>query len=458
MIRLILAPSLARRLTLALLAAFLLVGLVLIGKNFHEFKRDYQDNPELRKLGESLTRTLARTDDIEFAGRLIRLLGEQYNESRSIEDSVKLDPLLFQFYDRKRGRMIYASAVVERDLLPAQPTPVVSRQIQGREYWVYASDTPDRSFRLAEPKIKDLTVIALLLKGMSLDLLLSFPLVLLPVWFAVHRGLHPLRQLAQTLRARGPDDLSAVNVDLRYRELLPLLESFDGLLARLRYKVMQERAFVQDAAHEMRTPMAVIGAQAHVLALAESSDERQDAKQALDRAIARASHLSQQLLSLASLERGTKEVEIEADLPGLIQGILAEFAPAAIARDVELALEAPEQLRWKVKTESLLSILHNLIDNALRYGRKGGQVVVSLEPNERGIRLCVADDGPGIVLAERELVFERFYRGNGQDVAGTGLGLAIVKKAVLNLGGTVSLATGLNGLGVAFAIELPRES
>jgi signal transduction histidine kinase len=343
-------------------------------------------------------------------------------------------------------------------LLPARSGPLALPAASGRQYWLYASEDAHWSLRIAEPKLPDLPIALLIVKALLPDLLLSFPLVFLPVWFAVYRGLHPLRQLARILHARNPDDLSPLQVDLRYRELRPLLDAFDGLLSRLKQKVLQERAFVQDAAHELRTPMAVIGAQAHMLALAESSAERQDAKLALDRAIARASHLSQQLLSLASLERGTLEAEVETNLSDLVQDILAQFAPAAIARDFDLALEAPEQLIWRIKIESFQSILHNLIDNAIRYGRTGGQIVVRLEETAERIQLSVSDDGPGIAPAEHGRVFDRFYRGEGQDAPGTGLGLAIVKKAVSNLGGHICLGAGLQGRGVSFIVVFVKAS
>lgn len=453
-----LEPSLARRLILVLLGSFSLVCLVLLVKGFLEYKRETQNNAALQKLGGSISRMLARTDDPVFAARLISALEDQHNESRRLIESIELDPVLVQLYDRASGRLIHASPGAGPDLLPAQSGLLALPTASGRQYWLYASEDAHWSLRIAEPKLPDLPIALLIVKVLLPDLLLSFPLVFLPVWFAVYRGLHPLRQLARILHARNPDDLSPLQVDLRYRELRPLLDAFDGLLSRLKQKVLQERAFVQDAAHELRTPMAVIGAQAHMLALAESSTERQDAKLALDRAIARASHLSQQLLSLASLERGTLEAEVETNLSDLVQDILAQFAPAAIARDFDLALEAPEQLIWRIKIESFQSILHNLIDNAIRYGRTGGQIVVRLEETAERIQLSVSDDGPGIAPAEHGRVFDRFYRGEGQDAPGTGLGLAIVKKAVSNLGGHICLGAGLQGRGVSFIVVFVKAS
>ena len=450
-------PSLARRLMLALLGAFMLVAVALLAKGFYEYKQEIGEHQALRQGGESLVRMLENIDDAALAGKMLRTVDENSNKARR-EEELKLDPLFLQLFDRKNNRLVYSSANAPQSLLPFRGIPVFQHQIQGSAYWIYASDGARWSFRLGEPELKDSIVARFIAFSLSPDLLLSFPLVFFPVWFAIHRGLHPLRRLARHLHGRDPSDLSPIDVDLRYKELKPVLESFESLLARLRHKVMQEQAFVQDAAHELRTPMAVIGAQAHVLTVAESPLDRKEAKQALDRAIARASPRSPQLLSLASLERGERALEVEIDLAGFTQSILAQFAPLAISKQIELVLEAPESLLWVTRVEPFQSILQNLIDNALRYGRPGGTVVVELSGGEQGLRLKVADDGPGIPLAEREQVFERFYRASGQEIPGTGLGLAIVKKATMNLGGDVSLEDGLNGQGIAFVVELPSRS
>jgi two-component system sensor histidine kinase QseC len=126
-------------------------------------------------------------------------------------------------------------------------------------------------------------------------------------------------------------------------------------------------------------------------------------------------------------------------------------------RDIELSLEAPDELIYSLGRHAFLSIVQNLLVNAVRYGHDGGKVAVELSVNERALILSVADDGPGIAEAERNLVFERFYRVAGTDVSGSGLGLAIVAQAVARLRGTVRLASGLDGRGSCFTVELPAQ-
>ena len=131
------------------------------------------------------------------------------------------------------------------------------------------------------------------------------------------------------------------------------------------------------------------------------------------------------------------------------------WAPAALARRIELSLDAPDRLPLICDTAALHSVLQNLLDNALRYVHDGARIAVSLAAGQDAVTITVADDGPGIAPAERERVFERFQRGTGHRRPGTGLGLAIVRQALLRLRGQLRLEDGLDGRGVAFIVSLP---
>jgi signal transduction histidine kinase len=230
--------------------------------------------------------------------------------------------------------------------------------------------------------------------GLSKDLVsnmtIAWPFVLLPVWLAVSQGLRPLRRLSEQIAAREPEDISPVGIDPRHAELKPLIRSLDDLLAKLRHKIESERAFVANAAHELRTPLAVITAQAHVLAKATTEAERVDAERRLDEAIARSSHLIHQLLALARMEMERPAEPVTLDLAQL-----AHFAPVAFAHNIEISLEAPDRLMLRWEVHSIQSVVQNLIDNAIRYGRDGGRIVVEIQPLIGAIRLSVTDDGPG---------------------------------------------------------------
>ena len=148
----------------------------------------------------------------------------------------------------------------------------------------------------------------------------------------------------------------------------------------------------------------------------------------------------------------------QMDLSLLLQTSLAQAMQQAQQRGIELSLDAPDRMNIEADPIALQSIISNLLDNALRYGREGGQLAVTLQDLNDHVVLTVADDGPGIPEAEHARIFDRFVRGSAQDSPGTGLGLAIVKQAVQRLRGSVQIAPGLYGRGVAFVVRIATTS
>ncbi|KQU80280.1 MULTISPECIES: sensor histidine kinase KdpD [unclassified Rhizobacter] len=344
----------------------------------------------------------------------------------------------------------------------AREPGVGEHAIAGKTYWTYRQDSPRWSLRLAEPALSRASLLGFASWELGKQLLLGFPLMLLPLWVAVHTGLAPLRRFARRLHELElKQDLAPLDVDFRYGELRPLGQAFDALLQRLRQHRARERAFVHEAAHELRTPLAVVATQAHALVQADDAASRAQAAAALQQAIQRSAHLSRQLLDLASLDNDRPAVPAALDLAHFCADRLAEQAAAARGRGIALALAAPEQMPVRVDAAALHSVLQNLLDNALRYVGPGGRVEVSLQLAPDGPRLGVADDGPGIAPADRPLVFERFWRGASHDVQGTGLGLAIVARAAERLGARVTVGDGLarpDGHGARFELHLPASA
>jgi signal transduction histidine kinase len=350
--------------------------------------------------------------------------------------------------------------------LSSQPLHSVGTVIDGTPYRIYRRDSLRWSLRLALP---ELTLIDLIKRdgldpGLIVPMLIALPLLLLPLGLAVKRGLLPLRVLSGQLAGRKAQDLAPLDFDVKYGELKPTVAALDALLQQLSGKIVREQGFVQDAAHALRTPMALIAAQAHVLARARTPEARLDAEQDINHAIARASHVIRQLLELARVDGMLAPNRQNWDVAQLARHDLAQMALTAMACQIELELEAPETLLHVLERNTFQSILHNLVDNAIRYGKPGGTVLVDLQKQGEDLLLSVSDDGPGIALEEREAVFERFYRGSGQDGSahgsahdthGAGLGLAIVRQAAARLGGSVALLSAANGRGCRFVVQIP---
>ena len=452
-----LRPSLARRMLLTSVLAFGLVLAVLMANEYRAFRQAGRQQAALLKAGRYLGEALAHAADAQQARLIVRVAETYFNRARedfATERHRDVGALLFQLRAAD-GQVLYASAAVQSLQLPGSTGQAIAHEVNGHRYWVVHAATPHGELWIAEPALADTTVMGWVGADLLPSLALAFPFVLGPLWWAVHRGLRPLRRLAAQLQQRPSDDFSPIAQQVKYAELRPLVEAFNAVLLRLRDALQRERAFVQDAAHELRTPMAVIAAQAHVLNAAGSAGERAHAAAAMDGAIARASHLSGQLLALAALDERRNAPAQAVDLAELTQQTLAQATATAEARGLDLSLDAPEHLSATLDVGAFQSVLQNLVDNALKYVPRGGAVAVCLAADGAGWRLRVADDGPGIPPEEQAHVFERFVRGRDAPAEGTGLGLAIVRQAVQRLGGTVALQPGLRGRGAAFEVRVP---
>lgn len=249
---------------------------------------------------------------------------------------------------------------------------------------------------------------------------------MLLVWFTVSAALRPLERLRGAVEDRQPDDLRPLPMVEVQHELRPLVSSLNHFTERLRHQFERQAQFIADAAHELRTPLAALKARVE-LGLREHDPQQwrstlESAAQSTDRL----THLANQLLSLARIENGARAIAEGGahtlDLSQLARELGMALAPLAHARGVALALEADEPVWLRGEPTLLNELLSNLVDNAMAHTPVGGNVV--LRVIAPGI-LEVEDDGPGIPEADRERVFERFYRRNQQS-AGTGLGLAIV--------------------------------
>lgn len=257
---------------------------------------------------------------------------------------------------------------------------------------------------------------------------LSLPLLAILLWIAVTRGLHPLVKLTSEVAQREPDNLAPLNTGPAPREVLPLIERLNALFVRIDTFMQKERRFTADAAHELRTPIAGIKAQAQVARAATSETEREHA---LDNAILgcdRAAHLIDQLLTLARIDTLGDEIAEPCQLRSIAADVIATIAPTALSQSVHIELTEGSNVQVRGNPALLRILLRNLIDNAVRHTQKGTTVLVKAGQKQGQNFLSVTDNGPGIPKEELERVSERFYRPAGTSASGSGLGLSIVKR------------------------------
>jgi two-component system OmpR family sensor kinase len=265
------------------------------------------------------------------------------------------------------------------------------------------------------------------------------PCLMLVIAIVVWQSLRPMTELAGQLDARRSDDLSRLPVEGMPRELHPFIASINRLLERINTMMDQQRRFVADAAHELRTPITAISLQAENLAQVELPPDSRDRLAALKDGARRTAHLLEQLLALArhDMER-TQQVPITS-LDVCAKEVVADFMAAAAERGVDLGFEILEPSLVRGEPVELSSVIHNLVDNALRHTPQGGRIDIGIHRDGSQVILQIEDTGPGIPASDLERVFEPFVRGSRPNGEGTGLGLSIVKRVATRLEGTVTL-------------------
>jgi len=280
------------------------------------------------------------------------------------------------------------------------------------------------------------------------------------VWTGVKRGLKPLQELASALSQRSARDLEPIPDTDAPLEVHSLTHTINALLQSLGAAMMSQRRFIENAAHQLRTPLAGLKIQAERALQADDLDTMKLTMGQIKNAADRVAHLSTQLLTLArseSMASNLSEFE-RVDLKTVVYDCCMDWAPKALDRNIELGFDAQVSPHFVHADETLLrELINNLLDNAIRYSHAGGQINVAVRASPR-ILLTVEDNGPGIQASETDKVFERFYRIPGSPGDGCGLGLAIVKEIAELHGAWVEMGRGSDGIGTRISITFPVSS
>jgi signal transduction histidine kinase len=289
-----------------------------------------------------------------------------------------------------------------------------------------------------------------------MNFLFMFLVFSLSTWWVSRAALKPLRRLAEDVEARHPGDLSPLQGHAGLSETRPVVEALNRMFARIGALLAGQRRFVADAAHELRTPLAVVSAQAHVLAHTQEPELRLEAARELQQGVERGAQVITQLLSFAALEAAVETPSrCRLDLAQLAREHLARLVPKALAKGQDLGYEGPESWPWEGDAALLGSAVDNLLLNAIQYTPAAGAITLRILQGPIETILEVEDTGPGIPENFREQVFERFTRLPGTQVPGSGLGLAIVRQVAEWHGGQASLASGPERRGLVATIRLP---
>jgi two-component system OmpR family sensor kinase len=346
--------------------------------------------------------------------------------------------------------------------IPLQPHAGLFRTILAGESWrIYRADGEYLTVQLAQPEHARTAVIRETSRRIIVPLLLQIPLLVFVTWIAVRRGLRPLDQLSNAIEQRHPSALTPLNAATLPLDLQPLVHTLNALLARLDTALQQQRNFVADAAHELRTPLAALQLQLDLLKRAETAQDRELSVSLLGKGIRRATYLIEQLLRIARAE-ATQPGEPPA--PILLQSFASEAVErhlaAARARDIDLGVTRLESVAIRCTAPDIETVLDNLLSNAIRYTPRGGKVDLAVYREDESAIIDILDTGIGIPATERARIFDRFHRlltvhEVGDSIEGSGLGLAIVKSVCERHGATIDVDDGPLGVGTRFCVRWP---
>jgi two-component system, OmpR family, sensor histidine kinase QseC len=343
------------------------------------------------------------------------------------------------------GRMVASSDAPPIEIISAHKAKPPQRAIYERGWYLAAAtDEAKRTvaFFATRESFPRRILRDAMLSSSPLIALGYLAFLLLASSLAAAYAMRPIVALANRIRSLKPEAFETLSPRVAYSELEPVVAAINARTDALRRQLEIERQFFSNAAHELRTPLAVIHAQAHGIARASNADDRSERISELQRGVDRAARALARMLQLARLDATAPAVEKNRlSVRDIAADCIAFHAPRAFANEQTLSLNESENAYFFGNRDDLVTILDNLIENAINYSGAGADVLVTLKVNTpRGVELSVCDNGPGFSIDDHAVAFERFRRGSqSHNVQGSGLGLAIVRAAAMRLGACVKV-------------------
>jgi two-component system, OmpR family, sensor histidine kinase QseC len=367
--------------------------------------------------------------------------------------------LAFQLWED--NQLVLRSSRAPESSLADHPAGFTSQYIDGYDWRIYALDVANANQRIVVSEREDVRgeiIRAVALRTLMPDLL-GLPLLTVLLWWSIGWGLAPLSRMAEQIRNRDPHNLQPLTLNPLPQELDTIAGALNRLLERIRQMRIREKRFIADAAHELRTPLAVLDLHAQNALAANDTEDREESLSHLRSGVARSTRLVTQLLTLARLD---PEEEAQPDyrrshLLREVRETLAKLSPLAAERSQQLLFNADEQMDWLILEEpgAIETVVQNLVGNAIQHSPHQGAITITLVATVKTFQLIVDDQGPGIPINERKKAVERFQRAGPS--AGSGLGLSIVERLVTRLRGSLKLEDAPSG-GLRVQVNLPRPS
>jgi len=352
------------------------------------------------------------------------------SDSQLNEDFPEVGPNKYQVWIHNGSSLLRSFNVPgSQPLMPLDFSGHNQIKIQNEDFTVYVAATPDREIivQVAERTPERMVQISLIAGKYLAFILLPLGIVLFVIQLLLKSTFRPLDRLAANLQARGPGDVTTTIVENPPREILPIVQSLDSLFRRASHAMSVEHRFTSVAAHELRTPLAGIRAQAQIASKATDPSELHDSLNSVLLGVDKAKRVIEQLIDLAKVESTGGDIEwssLPVSLSNIYEQVMDELAPKAKSRNVKLSVEfAEDQIQGL--DFAIYMLMRNLIANAILYCPEGGSVDVRTRRQGDNVMLTIDDTGPGIPVQARESAFEKFNRLGKSGSDGVGLGLSI---------------------------------
>ncbi len=348
--------------------------------------------------------------------------------------------------------VLYSNTAFPEDV--NRQTDGFSKKLYKNELWrMYTLPIPKTQIviELGEKIALRDTLVSNIVLNLFFPLLVLIPIIGVLVWYGIASGLGVVHTLVRQIKSRSPDDLSEIAVDELPKDLAPLGDSLNQLLTKLEHSLAAERRFSDHAAHQLRTPQASLKLLLQMLATAEDEAERKEILKDLIICNDRATQLVEQLLRSARVSHQPITLK-PVLLHSVVAALLSEMAGLIKAKSLDVRFDYQDNIIVRADEAMLLVMVSNVLENAIKYTPVGGKIVVSIHSIDDFCRLTIEDNGDGIPEADRDQVFQRFYRVGTPEQDGAGLGLAIVAEILNRLGGRISLKTPESGQGLLVEI------
>lgn len=414
---------------------------------------------ELNAQQNIVTQGFAKTLDVvadkpEYFNKIADNLQELYSSAMESGDNISYRP--FMVVRDKQGNVYYRNS----DKLHVPSLKSVSELAALHKDWHFTSAWNDqKTFEvvIAESYSDRKSLLGNPAEGTAIPLAFILGIMLLAILITAYFSLRPLRQSAKLISSRQPGNLTPIETKEQYKEIRPIIAAINNLMSRVDAANQREKRFMADAAHELRTPIAAVIAQLHLLMQIDNPKEKGEIINDMQETLNRAASLSHQLIDLARLETEDFLLNKEqVDLPALISHLISSHIPYAINKDIDVKLQSPKSFYILTDKLALSNIFTNLLENAIKYCPEKGKIKVILKDlTPFGGTISVQDNGRGIPEDSRQLIFSRFYRVPGTMETGSGLGLSIAQNLAHKIGAVIRVTDGLDNQGIGFIIDLP---